>query len=220
MKRLAFLGPIRPVSVRSSAVANARQGTSRVGTSAPDRRLAARLTARDQAALTAAFTEHGAAVLGVARHVLRDESLAEDVTQEVFTFLWSHPERYNPSIGSLRSWLTMLSHRRSVDRVRREQRRSQTETRADQPSVVDLEVENHVATEWVCDRVRRALAELPAEQRDVLVRAYYGGRTYREVAGDLSIPEGTVKSRIRLGLKKLNDLLSADFANEDVPAWT
>jgi RNA polymerase sigma-70 factor (ECF subfamily) len=208
------------MSIRSSAVEPEPHAVSPARTSAADRKLAARLIARDQDALSSAFAEYGGAVLGVARSVLRDQVLAEDVTQDVFTFLWCHPERYDPSVASLRSWLTMLSHRRSVDRVRREQRRSQTEARADGTSGAEIQEENNVATEWVCERVRQALAALPPEQRDVLVRAYYGGRTYREVASDLSLPEGTVKSRIRLGLKKLNDLLRPDFASEEASAWT
>lgn len=210
----------RTLSVRCSAVEPETHAEPPVRTSAADRRLAARLVARDEAALSSVFADYGAAVLGVSRRVLRNEVMAEDVTQEVFTFLWCHPDRYDPSRGSLRAWLTMLAHRRSVDRVRREQRRSRTESRADRAGVTEPEGDDQVATQWICDRVRRALATLPSEQRDVLVRAYYGGRTYREVARDLSIPEGTVKSRIRLGLKKLNELLSGEFASEEVQAWT
>ena len=73
--------------------------------------------------------------------------------------------------------------------------------------------------DWVCGRVRRALGSLPPDQREVLVRAYFGGRTYRQVAAELTIPEGTAKSRIRLALARLHDLLEVDVTGEDMPAW-
>jgi RNA polymerase sigma factor (sigma-70 family) len=186
--------------------------------------MAARLMAHDPRALTTAYEEYGKLVYGVASRVVCDRAMAEDVTQEVFTYLWTHPDRYDPSRNSLRGWVSLLAHRRSVDRVRAEQRRSSTESRLmGRPATdidADADADDRLATQWVCERVRSALDSLPAEQREVLVGAYYGDRTYRQVAADLSLPEGTVKSRIRLALGRLNEILGTEFADEDAPAWT
>ena len=152
--------------------------------------------------------------------VLRDELLAEDVTQEVFTYLWEHPERFDPSRGTLKAWVGLLAHRRSVDKVRAENRRARSEARTLDPPSVEPTAEHDLDTQWICAQVRRALETLPPEQRQVLVCAYYGGRTYRQVAKQLSIPEGTAKSRIRLALARLNEILRAEITEEGVPAWT
>ncbi len=186
-----------------------------------DRALSARLAARDPDALAVLYQRFCPVVLGVARRVLRDGALAEDVAQEVFTYLWEHPERYDPARGSLKSWVGMLAHRRSVDKVRTEGRRTRSEARTPEPAgSVTPEEEDRVDVEWMCDRVRRALESLPDEQREVLVRAYFEGRTYRQVAADLTIPEGTAKSRIRLALARLHEILRADVGEEGVLAWT
>jgi RNA polymerase sigma-70 factor (ECF subfamily) len=192
----------------------------RATSGARDRLLAARLAAGDPDALRAVYAEHGALVLGIARRVLRDPSLAEDVTQEVFAFLWQNPSRYDPTRGSLRSWVGLLAHRRSVDRVRSESRRSRSESLVDAPVCQDADADDRLTKDWLCQRVREALDRLPPEQKEVLVLAYYGGRTYREVAADLAIPEGTAKSRIRLALNRLNEMLRADIATEESLAWT
>jgi len=176
--------------------------------------------AGDADALTEAFRQYAGVVFGVCRRVLNDAALAEDVTQEVFTYLWQRPERFNPMCGTLRSWLGLLAHRRSVDRVRAETRRIKGETRLGTPAPAESEVDDYLTATWLTSRVRDALAKLPAEQREAVVMAYYGDRSYREVAVELALPEGTVKSRVRLALRKLDALLRADFAEQDAPAWT
>jgi RNA polymerase sigma factor (sigma-70 family) len=184
-----------------------------------DRRLAARLMAGDPEALAQAYAEFGGLVLGISQRVLRDERMAEDVTQEVFAFLWEHPERFDPTRGGLRSWLGLLAHRRSVDRVRTEARRTRLEALADAPRNEDAEGDDRLTREWISSRVRVALDRLPAKQREVLELAYFGGRSYREVANDLALPEGTVKSRVRMALSRMHDLLSAQLSEEELPAW-
>ena len=98
---------------------------------AADRELAAMLMAGDVEALAEAYRRFAGLVFGLCRRVLNDDTLAEDVAQEVFVFLWQHPDRFNPSRGSLRSWLALLAPRRSVDQVRAETRRNRAETRID-----------------------------------------------------------------------------------------
>jgi len=186
----------------------------------PDRVLATRLAARDPDALAELYRRFGPLVLGVARRVVRDGALAEDVAQEVFTSVWQQPDRYDPERGSLKSWVGMLAHRRSVDKVRAETRRARTEARSPEPGRAVSADEDRVDVGWICDRVRHALDRLPEEQREVLMCAYFEGRTYRQVAADLTIPEGTVKSRIRLALARLHEILRADVREEGALTWT
>ncbi|HEY7948011.1 MAG TPA: sigma-70 family RNA polymerase sigma factor [Acidimicrobiales bacterium] len=185
-----------------------------------DRALAGRLMAGDPNALADVFRRYAGLVFGISRRVLNDSAAAEDVTQEVFTFLWLQPERFNPSRGTLRSWLGVLAHRRAIDRVRAESRRSKGESRLDPTASIAAEADDYLTASWLSGRVRDALGQLPAEQREAVMLAYYGNRSYRQVAADLEISEGTVKSRIRLALKKLDTLLRAEFTDEDEPAWT
>jgi RNA polymerase sigma-70 factor (ECF subfamily) len=187
-----------------------------------DRELVARLAAGESAALREVHDRYAGLVFGLARRVLGDDAMAEDVTQEVFVSVWQQPERFDPTRGSLRSWLGLLAHRRAVDRVRAEVRRARGEHQLDaaEPRTTDAEteVDAQLARAWLAGRVQEALAQLPAEQRDAVVLAYYGGRTYREVAVELDIPEGTAKSRLRLALAKLDDLLQP-LLGQDAPAW-
>jgi RNA polymerase sigma-70 factor (ECF subfamily) len=188
-----------------------------------DRELAARLMAGDQTALAEIYDRYVGLVFGMARRVLGDEAKAEDVTQEVFVYVWEQPHRFDPSRGTLRSWLGVLAHHRSVDRVRSEVRRTKGEARLEPAEVVagaHGEVDDELAGAWLAGRVREALDQLPAEQRDAVVLAYFGGRTYRQVADELNIPEGTAKSRLRLALSKLDDLLRPTLMSQDAPAWT
>ena len=188
-----------------------------------DRELVARLMARDERALSEIYRRHAGLVLGLARRLLADDSLAEDVTQEVFLSLWQHPDHFDPARGSLRAWLGLLAHRRSVDRVRTEVRRANTEQRRDpcEPTMASpAEVDDKLSLVWLAVRVNDALEQLPAEQREAVVLAYYGGRTYRQVAAELDIPEGTAKSRLRLALSRLDQLLRPTLTDQGAPVWT
>jgi RNA polymerase sigma-70 factor (ECF subfamily) len=192
--------------------------------SADDFQLAARLAAGDQTALAEIYDCYGGLVYGLARRVLGDRALAEDVTQEVFVYLWQHPEHFDASRGTLRTWLGLIAHRRSVDRVRAEVRRTKLEGRPDAVDAGPADqfdvVERELSGAWLAHRVKEALEQLPVDQREAIVLAYYRGLTYRQVAAELDIPEGTAKSRLRLGLGRLNQLLGSLSAGEDVPRWT
>ena len=188
-----------------------------------DRELATRLMAGDQTALAELYDRYVGLVFGMARRVLGDEAKAEDVTQEVFVYVWEQPHRFDASRGSLRSWLGLLAHHRSVDRVRSDVRRTRSEARVDPVDVVtapDGDVDDALSGAWLAGRVQEALDHLPSEQRDAVVLAYFGGRTYRQVATELDIPEGTAKSRLRLALAKLDDLLRPSLMGQDSPVWT
>ena len=169
----------------------------------------------NQRALAEAYRRHAGAVLALARRVLADAALAEDVTQEVFLQLWYKPERFDPDRGSLRSYLMALTHGKSVDLVRSEtarRQREEREGRLQSPAGPDLDRE--VWDLAVADRVREAVEALREEERRVIQLAYFGGRTYREVARMLGQPEGTVKTRIRSGLRRMRESLWEAGVNE------
>jgi len=180
----------------------------------------ARLAAGEPDALSEAYRQYAGLVLGLSRRVLRDETLAEDVTQEVFLFLWQHPERFDGSRGSLRSWLGLLAHRRAVDRVRSESRHTARDARSEPMDSITSDVDDYLHANWLSGRVRDAIDKLPSEQRQAIVLAYFGDRTYRQVAVELALPEGTVKSRVRLALRRLDALLRSDLSDQEAPAWT
>jgi RNA polymerase sigma-70 factor (ECF subfamily) len=157
-----------------------------------------------QDALAEAYRRHAGAVLGLAQRVLQDRALAEEVVQEVFLRLWDQPDRFDPERGTLRSYLLAQCHGRAVDLVRSEQsRRNREEKEHRQRAEAGYDLEHEVWDLAVADHVRDALVRLPVEERRAIELAYFGGHTYREVADLLDQPEGTVKSRIRSGLKRL-----------------
>ena len=165
-------------------------------------------------ALAEVFDRYGALVLGLARRVTGSRTMAEDVLQDVFTALWCQPERFDPDRGSMRAYLGVLTHRRSVDAVRAAVRRQAREQKVES---LDL------LTPWcdpadaaaVTEAVRQAIGRLPADQRRAIELAFWQGMTQHEVACALGIPEGTVKSRLRLAQAKLRDWL-APLALESV----
>ncbi len=173
-----------------------------------DRVLRERLVAGDDRALASVVGEFGALVRGVARRVLGDDAAAEDVTQDVFVWLWERPDRFDPDRGSLRSFLTVVARRRAIDWIRRHDadRRRADRVARDAP-LVDDDLAEGVSAQDTAARVRAAVAELPADQREAVTLAFFGGLTYREVARRLDIPEGTAKSRLRLALAKLSAAL-------------
>jgi RNA polymerase sigma-70 factor, ECF subfamily len=162
-------------------------------------------------ALEELFRRHGGAVLALARRVTRDPHGAEEVCQTVFTDLWRSPDRYDPERGGLRPWLLALAHRRGVDMVRAEsaRRRRQEREATLSPRTID-EVESVVHTAALADEVRRAVHRLPAPEREPILLAYFGDRSYRDTAQVLGLPEGTVKSRIRSGLASLRRALDVE----------
>lgn len=155
-------------------------------------------------ALGEAFRRHAGAVHALARRVLGDGALAEEVVQEVFLRLWSSPERYDPARGSLRSFLLAQSHGRAVDLLRSDSaRRRREEREAAQSAEASYDIEREVWDLAVAEHLQEVVSALPIEERKAIELAYFGGHTYREVATMLSQPEGTVKSRIRSGLKRM-----------------
>ncbi len=167
-----------------------------------DSGVAARVRSGERAALEQAFNSHGGAVKSMAMRVLREESLAEDVVQDVFVAFWRDPAKFDDSRGSLRTFLVTIAHRRAVDLVRAEEARFRREERVPQES--EPSIDDEVWTRALGDTVRKALDELPDRERKAIAMAYFGGLSYVEVARRLGEPEGTIKSRIRAGMTKLS----------------
>jgi RNA polymerase sigma-70 factor, ECF subfamily len=163
-----------------------------------------------QEALAEAYRRHAGAVFGLAKRLLGSQPLAEEVVQEVFLRLWNDPGRYDPSRGTLRSYLLAQCHGRSVDLLRSEgSRRLREERDARRTAEAGYDLEHEVWDMAAADHVRRAVLALPDAERSAIELAYFGGLTYKEVAERLGEPEGTVKSRIRAGLRRLRSELVA-----------
>ena len=169
-----------------------------------------RMLAGDDAALGEIYDQFASFVYGLAFCVIGDARAAEDVSQDVFVGLWQRPASFDPGRGTLRTWLGTLAHRRAVDYVRREEARRRRAERVAGRAVSAPDVEEMATALVSAERVRAALESLPPEQRRAIHLAYFEGRTYREVAEVLGIPEGTAKSRLRLGLRRVAAALRAE----------
>ena len=176
-----------------------------------DAELARLIAAGRQDALAEVYRRHASPVLSMALRLTRNHALAEEVVQEVFVRLWQRIDTFDPERGSLRTFLLSHAHGRSVDLIRSEASRR---TREDNESRLVAEagpsLEEEVVEMRMAEHVRQALAALHPSERRAIELAYFGGHSYREVAELLGEPEGTVKSRIRTGLKRLRGNLTAD----------
>jgi len=162
-----------------------------------------------EVALAEAYRRHGGAVFGLAKRVLHSAPEAEDVTQEVFLRLWNQPDRFDPARGSLRSYLLAQTHGRAVDAVRSSASRRLREAKDAMRRARSAYDMQHEAWDLaLADQVTVAMGELPDEERRAIELAYFDGRTYREVARLLDQPEGTIKSRIRNGMRRMRAALS------------
>jgi RNA polymerase sigma factor (sigma-70 family) len=175
----------------------------------------ARLIDADEAALGECYDQYASFVYGLALRVVRDAKAAEDITQDVFLGLWENPACFDPEKGAMRTWLGTLAHRRAVDHVRREEARRRRDETALSRVTATPDVEEMALALMTAERVREALETLPPEQREAIQLAYFDGKTYREVAVTMGIPEGTAKSRLRLALRRIANTLDA----EDLRQW-
>jgi RNA polymerase sigma-70 factor (ECF subfamily) len=177
--------------------------------------LMAGLIARRITALEQLYDRYSALVFSVSLRVLYDWQLAEDVTQEVFLRLWQRPESYDPTRGRLLSWLMSVTRNRAIDERRKLSRRVRSED-GEEPLLTlrDLDARDDpvlgLALAETRAVVRKAMQSLPPAQRQVVELAYFGGLTQTEIADKTGVPLGTVKTRVRLAMRKLRDALEAE----------
>lgn len=173
--------------------------------------LVERVRAGDREAFSAIYDELAPMVFGVVKRVLRDPAMSEEVTQEVFVEVWSSIDKFDPERASLSTWSVTIARRRAVDRVRREQsQRNRIDALAvQQDRNSDVGVDDEVVATAEARRVRLAVASLPDEQREVIQLAFIDGCAHGAIADRLGLPLGTVKGRVRGGLKRLRTQLGS-----------
>lgn len=162
----------------------------------------ARVRARNAGAFESLYDAYHRLVYGIAFRVLGETTAAEDVTQAVFLKVWSSPERF--AEGNFGGWIARVARNQALDVVRA---KSRTETELS-PAMPDSElIEERVFSDIDAERVRRALTQLPSEQREPIEMGFFGGLTHAEIARRTEIPLGTIKTRIRTGLGRLRSVL-------------
>lgn len=180
-----------------------------------DQQLLERIAAKDKDALNALYNRYMTPVYSLSLHMLKQPPLAEEVTQDVFLNIWLKASSFDASRGNPRSWIMSVTHHRVVDVIRSRRR---TTTVTDPEGYDTLErlpsseppVEAQVAQSLDRERIMRALATLPDNQREVIELAYFEGYSQSEMAERLSQPLGTVKTRVRLAMQKLRTVLQED----------
>ncbi len=182
---------------------------------ASDASLAMAVARWQEEALAEIYRRHAGAVFGLAKRLIFDAVLAEEVTQEVFVRLWREPERFDPTRGSLRTFLLSVTHGRAIDILRSEMSRRAREERSRSVAEAGYDLEQEVFDLTTAERVRKAVAKLPGVERKAIELAYFGGHSYREVAAIENEPEGTIKSRIRSGLRRMERELDAAVKGTD-----
>ncbi|WP_443058537.1 sigma-70 family RNA polymerase sigma factor [Streptomyces sp. NBC_00442] len=182
-------------------------GARQAGPDLPE--LLARTARGDEQAFSSVYDAVIGPVFGLVRSVLRDPAQSEEVAQEVLVDLWRTAARYEPERGGVMNWVLTLAHRRAVDRVRSAQAAAERENKAALLARTPAfdEVSDEVETRLERESVRRCLRALTELQRESVALAYYRGLTYREVSELLSVPLGTIKTRLRDGLIRLRDCL-------------
>lgn len=159
--------------------------------------------------IDAVFHRFGRPALALARRILGDDALAEDVVQEVFMAYWRRPAAFDPGRGDLGSWLLAMVHHKSVDAVRRHESRRRVIVRLQERHERSLAAPvDELVDSWVAgSKVRAALGRLSPVQREAVVLAYWGGYTQAEIAACTGTPLGTVKTRTASAMRRLADEL-------------
>ena len=171
--------------------------------------LLAKVASGDQAAFGALYDEISPRVFGLIRRLLVDHSQSEEVTQEVFLEIWQNASRYDQSKGGASTWILTMAHRRAVDRIRSSQSGRDRDVKIGIRDFVSQydNVSETVEITIEHERVKKAMSQLTELQRQAVTLAYYGGYSHSEVATMLTVPIGTVKTRLRDGMIRLRDEL-------------
>lgn len=177
-----------------------------------DESLLDRIRARELNALDNLYERYSRAVFALAYRMLSNRETAEEVTQDAFLSVWRQAGTFNAGVGKVRPWLLSIAHHRAIDRMRRVREKVPNATLDEawmKPNTSDTFGEVYQGLQR--EQLRAALAQLPREQRLAIEFAYFNGNTFVEIAEMMSVPVGTVKSRVRLGLEKMKHLLDAEL---------
>ena len=182
---------------------------------AEDVAIARRIADRRPEALGELYDRHAPLLLALAERILGQRGDAEEVLQEAFLQVWGQADRYDPRRSSVLTWLVLLTRSRAIDRLRSrqagERRAVASDARDPEPRHASPAAVESVLSLERRERVQQALGELPAEQRQVLELAFYGGLSQSEIAAQTGVPLGTIKTRSLLAMKKLRQTLRKDI---------
>ena len=173
---------------------------------ASDSELMSRVTARDQRALVELYGRHARRLLPLIRRIVTNESLAEEILQDVFVRLWTRAALYRADDGQLLAWLVVMARNLALDALRKDNR-WRTQLEFEESLHAAAPAAHPTADVDTTLSVRHALSTLPDDQRRTVELAYFSGMTHAELAAHLNQPLGTVKSRLRLAVDKLRDAL-------------
>lgn len=174
------------------------------------------LAQRDPTGIERLYERYGGLAFAIATRVLGDRTAAEDVVQEAFLAIWRRSETFDARRGGLRPWVCTIVHHRALDRLRgsRNVRRRDLPLDEAAPEVSSDDPWEGVSDGFVRQAVRAALDQLPAEQRETIELAYFGGLSQTEISSRMKLPLGTVKGRARLAMRRLHQLLAGQAAQE------
>lgn len=189
----------------------ARERSARDYVVLADEDLIALAETEDSGAFAVLYDRHSRAAYSLAYRMMGERSAAEDLVQESFLKIWRSAHSYRSDRGSVRTWILTIVHNRGIDQLRStaSRRRTQDRVEATAPKSQPSEAFAETWRNSQRDQVRAALETLPAEQLKILELAYFSGYTHVEIAESMDLPLGTVKGRMRLGLKKIKDYFDA-----------
>jgi RNA polymerase sigma-70 factor, ECF subfamily len=172
-----------------------------------DEDLISLVEAADAEAFATLYDRHSRAAFSLAYRMMRERQASEDLTQDAFLKVWRSAKSYRAERGSVRTWILSIVHNRGIDQIRSQasRRRTQDKIEASAPRSQPSEAFAETLRNSQRDQVREALDTLPPEQLKILELAYFSGYTHVEISDLLRLPLGTVKGRMRLGLKKIRD---------------
>ncbi|MFC8277778.1 sigma-70 family RNA polymerase sigma factor [Streptomyces sp. NPDC057271] len=180
-----------------------------------DRRMQQRLARGEAAALGELYDRFASLVHSLAHRVLDDEGAADQVTREVFGYIWENPDAYDPKQGNMRSWVAKLTQRQAVHRLRQTEATAYAETGEGSAE----ELEQKVRQASVAARADYIVTSMPAPLRAALELAYFQRRDYRQTAADLGVTEDEARRRLRLGLQLLSTANTRPLEGSSLPGY-